>query len=350
MAHVATDAGWTTWRRRWEELASTPVVVLFGGTSGEREVSLSSGRAVLAALGADTPPAQLQGVEITASGTWLVGDRELRAPEAVAELPDEALYFLGLHGSPGEDGRMQAFLELCGRRYTGSGCLASATCMDKRRAREAAQAVGVKTAPARLVSREAWAGEVDTLLALGEGPWFVKPNCGGSSVGVTRATDPAGLRAGLAAAFEIEPDALVELAQPGLEVTCGIVGNRGDEPVLLPVVEIVPASSAFFDYEEKYSESGARESCPPEHLSAAAVARVQERALRVYRAAGCEGYARIDFLVDGEAEPVFLESNTLPGFTPRSILPQAAAVTGVSFRELCLELCARALARFEGAR
>lgn len=327
------------------------MVVLHGGPGGEREVSLESGRAVLAALGGEAPPGRVLGVEVTEDGRWVVGEETLPAHRAVDALPHGALVLLALHGSPGEDGRMQSFLELCGLRYTGAGPLASATCMDKRRAREAAAEAGVRVAAGLLVTREAWSEDpepvVDAACALGPGPWFVKPNCGGSSVGVYRADAPEALGASLAAALEFEDDVLVEQAQEGLELTCGIVGNRDQEAVLLPVVEILPRGNRFFDYGQKYDEDGARELCPPEHLSAEAAERVQDRALAVYRATGCEGYARVDFVARDGEEPVFLEVNTLPGFTPRSILPRAAAATGVSFRELCLELCARALNRFE---
>jgi D-alanine-D-alanine ligase len=351
-----TDASWLSWPRRVKQLADTPVVVLFGGRSGEREVSLESGRAMAAALAEDQPPASVSPVELNAQGLWIVDGVEREAREALEHLPPEALFVLGLHGSPGEDGRMQAFLELCGRRYTGAGPMASATCMDKRRARQAVVDAGVAVAPGLLVSREDWAARseaaLEHALSLGPGPWFIKPNCGGSSLGVARAKSGAELRAGLETALELELDALVEQGQAGLEVTCAVIGNRFEVPVLLPVVEIVPAQGRFFTYDEKYDPQGATEFCPPEHLTPAAAERVQERALAAYRATGCEGYARVDFIVPeqalgGEGEPVFLELNTLPGFTPRSILPLAAAVTGADFRDLCLELCARALARFE---
>lgn len=348
MMRRAVEGTWTTWESSLEELSGLEVVVLYGGIGGEREVSLTSGGAVLAAL-ADAPLGRVIGVEIQADGSWLFGGRSLPAPEAVAALPADALYFLGLHGSPGEDGRMQAFLELCGKRYTGSGPIASGVGMDKRRSREAAAAVGTRVAPGVLVSREEFASEPDRavngILALGDGPFFCKPNCGGSSVGVTRAQTESELRAGIARALEEEPDVLVELGQAGVEVTAGFIGNRGEELTALPLVEIQPRSGSFFDYEEKYDAQGAVELCPPESLDSATCERVQERAAACYRALGIEGYARIDWLVEPGGEPVFLEANTLPGFTPRSILPRAAAETGVSFEALCLELITRALKR-----
>jgi len=357
----ATGPGWTTWGDRSEELARTAVVVLGGGISGEREVSLTSSRAIAAALrerdGHDPGlPASVQEVEVDPAGRWCVEGVALSPQRAVEQLPSDALYFSGLHGGPGEDGRLQAFLEVAGRRYTGAGPAASALCMDKRRARQAAEAVRVRVAPGRFISREEWAGRPAEVLAalnaLGTSVWFVKPNGGGSSVNLVRVEGSDGLSGAVGSVLASGDDVLVEAAQEGLEVTAGIVGNRGQEPVLLPIVEILPQTSAFFDYREKYSDDGAREVCPPEHLGRPSAARVQDRALAAYRSLGCEGYARMDFIVPpdgvtGAAEPVFLEANTLPGFTARSLLPQAAGATGVDFRGLCLELCARALARFE---
>ncbi len=345
----SSRSGWI--RKRWSsELRATEVVVLHGGRGGEREISLASGKAVIEALEEGGEVGRVLPVEIAADGRWSVDGVLLSAPIAVQALPPRALYFLALHGGAGEDGRMQAFLELSGRRYTGSGPLASGTAMDKRRAREAAGGAGLRTAPARLVAREFFEEdperELAAIAALGKAPWFIKPNRGGSSVGVSRAADPAQLRSGLVAAFEVGHDALVECAQEGLEVTAGVIGNRGEAPLLLPVVEILPVEGEFFDYQEKYAEGGARELCPPEHLSPQAAARVQARALAIYRAVGCEGYARIDFIAPDDQEPVFLEVNTLPGLSPRSILPQAAAVAGADFPALVAEICARALARF----
>lgn len=340
-------------------LRATAVVVLHGGTSGEREVSLQSGRAIVAALaepagspGDDGGPAAVIPVEVSADGRWLVEGRPLEARAALDALPPDALFFLGLHGGAGEDGTLQGFLTVAGRAHTGSGVAASALCMDKHRARLVFQGAGLATAPGVFVERGpapvAEAVERD-LARLPGPPWFVKPNRGGSSVQVTRVAAGAELAPSVQAVLGGGDDALVESAVAGLEVTCGVVGNRRGSLRALPVVEILPNDGRFFDYGEKYSPDGAREVCPPRLLAPAAVERVQERALRAYRAAGCDGYARVDFIVpegagtDAGGEPVVLELNTLPGFTARSLLPRAAAAAGQSFRELCLELCALAL-------
>ena len=346
------DANWLTWRHRERDLAGLNIVVLFGGPGGEREVSITSGKAILQALQASPVKVQnVQGVEISPDGRWMVKGQSMTAPQAILSLPGDTLFFLGLHGSPGEDGRMQAFLELSGRRYTGSGPMASATCMDKRRAREAVGAAGVSVAPGHLVGREAYASAPDreslAVRALGPGPWFVKPNCGGSSVAVSKAVDGSSLSTSLQAALEVEPDVLVEQEQAGVEVTCAVIGNRGEHLRCLPIVEIFPRKSHFFDYAEKYTPGGASEICPPQHLGTSAIDLIEATAITAYNSTGCEGYARIDFIVEGDGPPIFLEANTLPGFTPRSLLPLAAAASGVSFEELCLEVCARALCRFD---
>jgi D-alanine-D-alanine ligase len=338
-------------RRRAAELARTTVVVLYGGTSTEREVSLSSGRAVLAALApAAGVPAALLGVEVRADGRWVVGEQALPPARALGALPEDTLFFLGLHGGDGEDGTLQGFLRSARRRHTGSGVAASSLCMDKHLSRLCFAAAGLAVAPGALVRAADAAAPSAALLArlgsLGAAPWYVKPNRGGSSVATTRAAGEEQLDAGLRAASAGGSDVLVESHVAGLETTCGVIGNRGGPLRALPIVEIVPHEGRFFDYEEKYGEGGAREVCPPEHLTRAAQERLAGLALDAYRAAGCDGYARIDFIVPGDAascEPVVLEANTLPGFTPRSLLPQAAAAAGVDFRSLCLELCALAL-------
>jgi len=345
------STAWTTWEGAREALRRTPVVVLAGGRSSEREVSLDSGRGIAEALGADAALlASVTLVEIDADGRWIVAGEALAPQLAVRALPEEALYFLGLHGGEGENGTLQAFLEVLGKRYTGSGMKASAICLDKARSRILFADAGCRVAPARLITPFLWRASSEELLqeiaGFGCDTWYVKPNCGGSSVTMFAVHAAGDLETAIEQVLATGEDALVEAGVSGLEVTCGVIGNQSDELTLLPVVEIHPHDGRFFDYEEKYSESGAEEICPPENLAAERVAAVERQALAAYRAAGCDGYARIDFIVPETGEPVVLEANTLPGFTARSLLPLAAAATGVDYRAVCLELCTRALARF----
>jgi len=343
-----------------ERLARTSVVVLYGGTSDERAVSLVSGRAVSDALAARGRPDRGEGprevldVEVLADGRWRVGDADLAPERALARLPAAALFFVGLHGGAGEDGTLQGFLELAGRAYTGSGVAASALCMDKSAARAVFAARGLRVAPGLCVAAAEWRASGAACLAAlpaSSSGWYVKPKRGGSSVSTFSVARRSAVAPAVERVLASGDDALVEATVRGLEATVGVVGNRASGLAVLPPVEIHPRSGSFFDYREKYSEDGAEEICPPRDLDADATLALSRAARVAFEAAGCEGYARVDFIVpDGHpGEPVVLEANTLPGFTPRSLLPRAAAAAGADFRRLCLELCALGLERF-GAR
>ncbi|MCP3919226.1 MAG: D-alanine--D-alanine ligase [bacterium] len=352
---MALGATWTTWRTPGVrgELARTPVVVLYGGTSSERDVSLVSGRSILTALGEAPPeapdvPGEVIGVEIDADGGWRVGSETVPAPRALSSLPRDAVFLLGLHGGSGENGTLQGFLETAGRRYTGSGVAASALCMDKHHTRLVLEEAGLAVAPGALLERGTpRAAALRKLVDAGGPPWFVKPNGGGSSVDMYRVEEADHLTEAVARVQALGSDALVEVGIVGTEVTCGVIGNDPGTAVPLPLVEIRPKEGRFFDYEEKYSETGAVELCPPETVDDETTGAVQAAAHRAFAVTGCTGYARVDFMLpEGGGPPVALEVNTLPGFTPASLLPKEAAATGVPFRELCLELVALAIERF----
>ncbi|MFN0245091.1 MAG: D-alanine--D-alanine ligase [Planctomycetota bacterium] len=364
---------------RAELLGGSTVVVLMGGRSTEREVSLVSGRAVADALSVVPPDSERPGperviaVEIDRAGRWLVEGEHLEPAAALARLPANAIFFLGLHGSPGEDGSMQGFLETAGRAYTGSGVLASALCINKHATRLVLAAAGVRVARGMQIDAKRWREERGAALAQldelvegdrhGAGGWSVKPNCGGSSISTFLVSKRDELAVAIDAVLATGDRALVEAWVRGTEVTCGVLGNGDGEQRALPPVEIVPKDDRFFDYEQKYSAQGADEFCPPRSLAPELVERVQALAVRAHRAAGCDGYSRTDFIVpdpgdglpargaggtDRDREPVALEINTLPGMTQRSLLPKAAAVEGLSLRELCLEILGLALARKPG--
>jgi D-alanine-D-alanine ligase len=200
-----------------------------------------------------------------------------------------------------------------------------------------------------VVSRTRWRTEraavEHELAALGDTGWAVKPRAGGSSVGCSIVDTQAELADAFAAAFVWEEEALVESVVKGVEATGGVLEIPGRGPVALPVVEIRPHPGRFFDYQEKYTAAGALELCPPETLSPATCARIQELSLLAHRTLRCNGYSRSDFIVPPESEPVFLELNTLPGMTPRSLLPRAAEVAGIDYRTLCLLIAAEGVAR-----
>jgi D-alanine-D-alanine ligase len=231
--------------------------------------------------------------------------------------------------------------------FTGSGVIASGVSMDKVFARELVRAQGVRVAQALALSRSTWpcpdvAAELESLAAQG---CVVKPRRGGSSVGCSIVHGGAGLGPALERAFREGPEVLVEAFVRGVEATGGVLQAPGGELLALPPVEIRPRG-AFFDYHEKYAEDGADEICPPTGIGADASERVRARALVAHRALGCDGYSRTDFIVPADGgEPVFLETNTLPGLTQRSLLPRAAAAAGIDYRTLCLWIAANGIAR-----
>lgn len=336
------------------DLASARVAVLMGGTSAERAVSLDSGRSVVAALrahGDGAGPAGVTPVDWCADGAFDFEGRRLGFAAALERLAGFDATFLALHGGAGEDGTLQGALELAGVAYTGSGVAASALAMDKARSKLVAAAAGAPGAPSAVVTRAGHGSDslaaLEPLAARGA---FLKPARGGSSLGVARvAAGGDALAAALAAALETADAVLVEALVDGLEVTCAVL-DTGGEARALPVVEIVPARGAFFDYRQKYDADGAFERCPAELLGAGGQELVRRRALAVHRAFGCRGLTRTDFIVrrpeaDADCDPVFLELNTLPGFTARSLAPQAAAAAGLSYRALCVALLEDALAR-----
>jgi D-alanine-D-alanine ligase len=332
------------------------LLVLCGGTSSERAVSLTSGSSVLDAL--DRSKWIAHAAVITQSGSvrWTAAPcdrsrvreledgsadyREAAVLEALRswkELGVEAV-FLALHGLGGEDGRLQGALESAGLAYTGSGVAGSALCMDKIWNRAAAADLGVPVSAAIALLAREWAKDRSTveqrILDSTGLPCFVKPARGGSSLGLSRAADRTELARSLDLAFAHDARVLVEAEFRGTEVSCGVLGNAEDADLLvLEPVEIRPRKDAFFSYEEKYSAQGALELCPAISVPRAMIARIQDAALRLHRGLALQGMSRTDFLV-GEDSFAMLETNTIPGLTPRSLLPQAARVAGLSYAQL----------------
>lgn len=342
-------------------LQSCHVAVLAGGRSSEREVSLKSARGIVHALRGGLTrehalPRKVTEVELDLAGRWVLAGEALEPAQALARLDDVDVFLIGLHGGEGEDGTLQGLLASVGACHTGSGVRASALCMDKLATRGLAASVGVHVAPGLCFSRLEWQQDATALLArvraLAPRGWVVKPRFGGSSVATFVTDEPAELEPAIRAVLETGDDVLVEARIAGVETSCGVLGNRGDEPRVLQPIEIRPTGGKWFDYTQKYSADGAREVCPPESISNDSIERIRAAAARVYRRTGCDGYARIDFMVpqaDGvESEPVMLEVNTLPGMTERSLLPQEAAVAGIDYTALCLEIVALALRRKGG--
>lgn len=324
---------------RTNELVDKTVACLYGGQSSEREISLLSGAGIAEALEQVTDgrgPARTVRVEIDAEGAWRLDGDAYEPTEAVRRAGAD-VWFLGLHGGDGEDGGTQAFLEQLAEAYTGSGPRASALAMNKFAATATVQRAGLSVPRGRLARRESL-DHLERFDAIRSSlGWFVKPNFGGSSVGAGLARDRTQLEARLTEALEFDEFVLVEEAIEGVEASVGVLDFVGSEPRSLPPVEIRPRESAFFDYEEKYSESGAIELCPPAAFDASICQSLERAALEAHRTLGLTAYSRSDFLVV-DTEVIFLEANTLPGFTARSLVPNEARVEGISYRELCLAI------------
>lgn len=326
------------------------IAVLFGGSSEERDVSIASAAQVIPALrglgheviAIDTATGRLSHASeqrMLASAVAAEppsGDRlarlggvsqALALTSEAADLRDVDVVFLALHGGAGEDGRIQAVLDLAGLPYTGSNHIASATAMDKDLSKRLFRAAGVLTADWLMAP----VPEQEVARTLGW-PAVVKPNKQGSTVGLSIVRDAAELAAAVELARRYDDEVMIERFVPGRELTVGILEGQA-----LPVGEIIPRGE-IFDYESKYQKGAAREIFPAD-LPAAATAEVQQAAVRAHHALKLGVYSRIDFRMDPEGRFWCLEANSLPGMTANSLLPQAARVVGIGFPELCERIC-----------
>jgi D-alanine-D-alanine ligase len=297
------------------------VAVLYGGSSAEREVSLSSGKDVLSAL-------KKRGVDahgFDPAEQDLTGLRAQKFKRA----------WIALHGPIGEDGTVQGALEFLGIPYTGSGVTGSAITMDKLRTKRLAAAVGVPT-PEFVVLRS----EADLALALKRLglPMIIKPASQGSSVGMTRVEKAEELPSAWRAATQHEPVAFAEPWITGGEYTVGLLQGAA-----LPSIRIETPRS-FFDYEAKYLRNDTIKTCPS-GLSAKAEAELAQLSLTAFEACAAEGWGRVDFMMNQQGHPLMLEINTVPGMTDHSLVPMAARVAGLDFGELAWRILETSLVR-----
>ncbi len=294
------------------------VAVLYGGTSAEREVSLKSGAAVLAAL---------QGAGVDAFGIDAGADL---AERLIAERPDRV--FIALHGRGGEDGSLQGMLECLQIPYTGSGVMASALGMDKLRTKQVWQSIGLPT-PAYAVLRDAaeCAGVVEQLGT----PLIIKPIHEGSSIGMAKVHSLEELQAAWEQARKYDDVALVEQWVTGAEFTVGILDRQ-----VLPAIRL-STPHTFYDYQAKYLASDTQYQCPC-GLSEEREAELADLCLRAFDAVGCRGWGRVDVMQDTDGSFYLLEVNTAPGMTDHSLVPMAAAAAGLNFTDLVLAILASA--------
>ncbi len=296
------------------------VAVLFGGKSAEREISLNSGSRVLAAL-------LRQGVDAQAFDP---------AERKLDELSAFDRAFIMLHGRYGEDGTIQGALELMGIPYTGSGVMASAIGMDKWRTKLLWRSVGLPIPDFVMLDANSDFAAVEKQLGL---PLFVKPACEGSSIGVSKVSEPGALRAAYLEAAKYDALVLAEKAVLGGEYTVSIIGE-GDSMQALPTIKIEPATE-FYDYDAKYFRNDTVYRCPCD-LPQARELELRAQALEAFRVLGCRGWGRVDYLMDEQGQAYFLEVNTSPGMTDHSLVPMAARVAGISYDELVMRVLALA--------
>lgn len=312
--------------------AEMHVAVLAGGTSDERDISLDSGRAVAAAL-LQAGFAEAPIIDVAEKG-------------ALARIADGGydVAFIALHGRGGEDGTIQGALEYLGVPYVGSGVAASACAADKDVSKIIYAHAGIPMAPGVVLERNE-PYNVDGIVAVTGERCFVKPAVNGSSFGVTPVSSASELPAAINAAFELDEKVLVEKWITGTEITVGVLGNA--EPEALPVVEVnIGEGAAFYDLKVKY-EPAEKHHVIPARLSGEHYALAQRYAVMAHKALGCSGLSRTDFIVSPEDGPIVLETNTIPGMTETSLLPDAARHAGMEFPMVCAKLVELALERWE---
>ena len=301
------------------------VVVLMGGRSAEREVSLNTGAQVAGALAE-------AGFEVTTVDTGDAGFiDEIRGSGA-----DVA--FICLHGRFGEDGTVQGLLELLDLPYVGSGVLASALAMNKVMSKHIFAVAGLPIID-HVMLRRGDTVDLDDIVARVGGKTVVKPANEGSSVGMTIVHEPSELAGAIDKAFACDPLVIVERFVEGVEVTVAALGNR--EPVALPTIE-VEATNEFYDYESKYVP-GMSKHIIPARVSDELNAECSRIAVEAHQALGCAGMSRSDTIVTADGRVLLLETNTIPGMTKTSLLPDAAAAAGIAFPDLCRRLVELAL-------
>jgi|WetSurMetagenome_2_1015567.scaffolds.fasta_scaffold77087_2 D-alanine-D-alanine ligase len=354
-------------------MAKLNLAVIFGGQSGEHEVSLKSANQVMSALNKEKY--NIIPIAITKKGQWLIGSKgkeymELNLPRAEEEggismeqsqalvtikqeehslsnfaEGDEEGNKIDLvlpigHGPYVEDGKMQGFFDMLGIPYLFSGTLSSALSMNKHKTKIIAKSVGIKIAKDMVIGKKYKTEKIIKKLNL---PIVVKPVELGSSVGISIAKTEEELKNSIDKALELGNEVLLEQFIKGRELTVAVMGNKS--PKALPVIEIIPKVSTFFDYKAKYETGGSEEVCPAE-ISDEIRKKVQKYAVKVFKAIGCRDLARADFILSEENSKLyFLEINTIPGMTATSLAPQAAKAAGMEFSEFLDRLIEGAMKR-----
>lgn len=347
------------------------IVVLAGGISTERDVSLISGEGILKALRerghqailldvflgykkrgddvsnifdkSDEMDAHVNDIQVIEPDIEEVkkmrddDEKGLFGPNVIEICKQADIVYMGLHGADGENGKVQAAFDVLGIKYTGSNYLGSALAMDKGMAKSIFIQNNIPTPNGFTMAKN----QISKLNEEIGYPCIVKPCCGGSSVGMSIANNEEEYKKALELAFKYESEVVIEEYIKGREFSVGVIGGKS-----LPIIEIIP-KSGIYDYETKYQPGMATDVCPAP-LSDEITDKMQTYAIDVYRALKLNSYARIDFLLDENDNMYCLEANTLPGMTPTSLLPQEAKVLGIEYGILCEQVIAQALAGYNG--
>lgn len=300
------------------------IAVLYGGVSGEREVSLSTGKGVVNAL----QKKHHEVIEIDFN------------PNRLDELIDldVDLVFIGLHGKYGEDGRIQGFLDMLGIPYVGSNVLASALAMDKAKAKQIFANYNIPVANSlsfQITTEKNMDQIIEQIKNTFNTPFVIKPNREGSTLGLTVVNNENEIKDALEKAIACDDVILVEEFIDGMEITVPVLGKPGSEEAL-PIIEIIPKNE-LYDYESKYTPGGS-EHIVPARIDSETTKKIQAYAVSAHQALGCKTYSRVDFILTKENIPVILEVNTLPGMTPTSLFPDAAKAIGMTYDDLIEKL------------
>ena len=349
--------------------------IILGGASVEHTISVRSARAVM--LAASPERWRTIPFAVTREGRWLTPEEsrsrleaiESGAPEEITQAHIDRIQYVSaetttalaacdavfplIHGTTGEDGTLQGFLETLGIPYVGPGVGASAIAMDKARCKQILREAGIPVAPSIAITCDEWGSDriAVTRRAAELGyPYFVKPSRGGSSIGISRVNSREDSNEAIAAAFACDSDVLIEEAMPSpREIECGVLGGLGsDPPVASPLGEI-RTSREFYDYEAKY-EDPQTQLIAPADVDTEIAEHMQRTALQAYRAIGAEGMVRADFLLGRDGQMWLGELNTIPGFTSASMYPRLFEVAGIPLSELVDRLVELGLDRHRRSR
>lgn len=350
------------------------IMVIFGGPSGEHEVSLSSAKGVIENL--DKEKYDVIPAAIDRQGKWLLGDKgqrylventgEKKIEEQISKEQSQTeieiaakdisnftegqtgaekidLVLPIIHGPYGEDGRLQGMLEMLGLPYAFSGTLASALAMNKIKTKVLAKNAGLTVLPSITLNNTEDFDFQNNLIELAL-PLVIKPNELGSSVGISIAKTKEEFETAVKESFKYCDQIMLEKFQKGRELQCAVIGNPGQA---LPVIEIIPQGSEFYDYKAKYDHGGSKHVCPAQ-VPADITEKIQAYSEKIFKVIGCKDLARVDFIWDEQKNEIyFLEINTIPGMTPTSLVPEEAHAFGLEYKQLLDFLIEEALKRYE---